>query len=266
MLRRYFSFLLLLWLSCGILSAKIAIYGDTRTHHDVHARIITAIAAHSPNIAFHTGDLVQRGNTDAEYDRWFEISAPLLQQCTIWPAKGNHERDRERFIDRFKLPLERSYYTVEHDSLQWLILDSTLDLRPGSEQYNWLDQQLPQSSLPTIVILHHPIFSSGEHGSEFGLELFLPELLESYGVVAVISGHEHQYEHLVHNGRHYIITGGGGAPIRELGNESPYSQVLFKKHHYIIAERASGALHLKVYDLDGALLDSFSIALPQGTD
>lgn len=261
MFRRLHALLLLLLLSGSFLGAKIAIYGDTRTHHDVHARIVAAIAAHQPSLAFHTGDLVQRGTTEAEYDRWFEISSPLLQLCPIWPAKGNHERDRDRFISRFQFPGGSSYYVVEHDSIRWIVLDSTLDLRPGSEQYTWLSQQLNLAALPIVIFLHHPIFSSGEHGSELGLELFLPALFESAGVLAVISGHEHQYEHLIHNGSHYIISGGGGAPIRELGDRSPYSLVLHKKHHYIIAERSSGALQMKVYDLDGALLDSFSISL-----
>ena len=252
--------MLLIWLCSEFLCAKIAIYGDTRTNHEVHARIISEIANHRPSIAFHTGDLVQRG-TAAEYDRWFEISAPLLELCPIWPAKGNHERIRDIFISRFHLPDARSYYNVEHDSIRWIILDSTLELNPGSEQYSWLVQQLNSSSLPVIVIMHHPIFSSGEHGSELGLDLYLPELFERTGVLAVISGHEHQYEHLIYNGSHYLISGGGGAPIREYGEPSPYSRVLAKQHHYIIAERSTEALSFTVFDLDGAILDSFSISL-----
>ncbi|HNT51993.1 MAG TPA: hypothetical protein PKH19_01225, partial [Candidatus Syntrophosphaera sp.] len=44
------------------LSAEIAFYGDTQANPRIHARIVDAIAARRPELAFHLGDLTQRGS------------------------------------------------------------------------------------------------------------------------------------------------------------------------------------------------------------
>lgn len=248
---------------CGYLNAgSIAIYGDTRTNNDIHTRVIEELAEFEPQIAFHSGDLSQRGQVQAEYDRWKSISAPLAGLCTIYPAKGNHERDRELFLANFPYLNGSSWYSVEQDSLSIVVLDTTEDLSPGSPQYEYLLQQVKaDSSLPVILIMHHPVFSSGEHGDELGLGLYLPQVLENSRVKLVISGHEHSYERLEHGGISYLVSGGGGAPLRERITEHPYSKTFVKKHNYIIAERVKDKLIISVYTLGKELIESFDISL-----
>lgn len=254
--------LLVILLTAWSLSAQIAIYGDTRTNDDIHRKIVTAISTHEPRIAFHSGDLVAKGIDQAEYDNFFDISLPLTQLCKIHPAKGNHERDAALFLKNFPAIGEKTYYSIAYDKMLFVLLDSTVELKPGSEQYNWLESELAANDLlPAIIIIHHPVFSSGAHGDELGLALFLPALFERYNVRAVFSGHDHNYERSEFGGIAYITTGGGGAPLRDAKHDNPHSITFQKEHHYCIGERVEDILYFLVFSESNSLMDDFLIHL-----
>lgn len=259
--RSLIPLILLLALLPALLSGVFAIYGDTRSNDEVHKDIITEIAARHPRLAFHTGDLTSKGMTTEQYENWRQISSPLLDICPVYPAKGNHERDRALFLKTFPYIGEKTWYTVEEDSLIFIVLDTTSDLSPGSEQYLWLKQITSHLTKPALVFMHHPVFSSGEHGDELGLSLYLPKLFTGTRVLAVFSAHDHDYERSVFEGIQYVVTGGGGAPLREGKERNPYSVFFTVEHHYIIVDEAPGKLTFNVYDLYGAILESFSISL-----
>ncbi len=258
MKRFSFLFITLLFWILSNLSAEIVIYGDTRSDENTHRKVVSAIAAHKPDIAFHTGDLNQKGIAQCEYDLFKSISQPILDLCPIYPAMGNHERSRKLFLDNFPALNGSSYYSVVHDGIRFILLDSTNDLSPSSPQYQWLQTALADS-LPGILILHHPVFSSGAHGDELNLQLWLPQLLKGSNIKAVISGHDHNYERSEYAGISYIVCGGGGAPMREARNPNPYSIVFALSNHYIIANREADHLECKVWDLENNLLDSFTL-------
>ena len=47
--------------SSSSLSQPIIIYGDSRTNHQIHQKIIDEIIETKPSLVFHTGDLVGNG-------------------------------------------------------------------------------------------------------------------------------------------------------------------------------------------------------------
>ena len=252
---------LLSFLFCLVFSslqARFAVYGDTRSNPDIHKQIVKQIASYKPEAIFHTGDLNNSGKNQKEYDNLFQIISPLTQFGEFYPTRGNHEKDLSLFLKNFPYLNGSSYYTVIYDSIRFIVLDSVLDLSPGSEQYRWLQKQL-QENIPSLLILHHPIFSSGEHNDELGLQLFLPELLQKSSIKAVFSAHDHNYERSEYKNITYIVTGGGGAPLREIYSHNPYSLVFSKQHHYLIGDREGALINFKVYTLSGELIDTFFI-------
>lgn len=245
------------------IQADIAIYGDTQAQEDIHRGIIGSIVKQAPSIAFHTGDLTLRGSDQEHYDKFFAISKPLLEICPIHPAKGNHDRSRELFLANFPNIGDETYYSVEHDSLLFIILDSTQDLKPQSDQFEWLQKILVSEGCGAkIVILHHPILSSGYKPGESGLELFLPSMFENTGVVAVFSGHHHNYERLQHKGITYFVTGGGGGELLTEHHSRQESKTLRIAHNYIILSRRGNELTCTAHGLEGQVLDSCVIPLP----
>ncbi len=243
------SLCLLLIAGVWLATADVLIYGDTRNHPEVHRVLIEQVKGLPLELAFHTGDQNAKGQTQAEYDDFKDIVSPLKD--FFYPVRGNHEKDLQLFQSNFPVVSEKSYYTVQHDGLKYIVLDSNLELLPGSVQHNWLKEQLAADELPKILLLHHPVLSSGHHGQELGLELYLPALLRKHKVLAVFCAHDHDFEHLYLDGIHYFVTGGGGAPLREMGTLSPYSLYFEKIHHYIIMQKTDKKLLLQTFDLEG---------------
>jgi len=252
------SLLISLFLLLGTLHAQIAIYGDTRSNPDTHRKVVAAMTKHEFKIAFHAGDLNSYGTQQKEYDLFHQITAPLTDKCTLWPARGNHEGNLELFLKNFPALKGKSYYTVRHDGIRFIILDSVQSLKPGSEQYKWLAGTLADS-LASIIIMHHPVFSSGANGDGLGLQQFLPNLLQKWNVKAVFCAHDHHYERSVFKGISYIVTGGGGAPLREPKHDNSYSLVFVQNYQFIIANRKGDAMQFTVYGLDDRILDSFTL-------
>lgn len=256
-------FSLLFSLAFTWLGADIAIYGDTQTSDSIHRQVVLAIAEHKPQIAFHTGDLSSRGSRQKHYDKFFTIEKPLSSLCAIYPARGNHDRSLELFLSNFQLLQGKTYYTVEHDSLLFIILDSTQDLQPRSPQYLWLLQTLKENPLTAkIVILHRPLFSSGFHGGDSDLALILPATFAGKNIIAVFSGHDHDYERSEYQGITYFVGGGGGGMLRSRLNFNPFSKVFQAQHHYLIASRSGKSLTVKAFNLKGEILDQTVLTLP----
>lgn len=252
---------LLISLFFSSLQARIAVYGDTRGGEAVHASIVQAVKGFEPHLVLHTGDLSSNGKTDEEFAVVKSIIAPLAP-VEFYPVRGNHERDEALFLKHFPQLKDSSRYVLERDSLVFIVLDSSKDLKPGSEQVTWLQTQLQAAKdKPAILLLHHPVWSSGAHGDELGLRAWLPLLLAESSVRAVISGHEHSYERSESEGITYLVTGGGGAPFRDARKPNPHSRIFIQAHHFLILERDGLLLRGKVYDPESALLDSFSIKL-----
>ena len=69
--------------------------------------------------------------------------------------------------------------------------------------------------------MHNPPYTATERDNavDQALRATLVPLFEQYGVDVVFSGDDHFYRHSLRNGIHYIITGGGGAPLHDVGTQ-----------------------------------------------
>jgi hypothetical protein len=84
---------------------------------------------------------------------------------------------------------------------------------PPGEQVEWLERELAASRADwKIVVGHHPVYSGGRHGNTDGLiEQFVP-LFKRHGVQAYLNGHNHNLEHVVADGIHYLTSGAASQP------------------------------------------------------
>jgi hypothetical protein len=81
---------------------QFVVYGDTRTRHDMHRRVIAAVLKHGmPDFVMHTGDLVADGADSAQWPVFFDIERELLRHAAFFPSLGNHERNNHQFYDFF---------------------------------------------------------------------------------------------------------------------------------------------------------------------
>ncbi len=172
-------------------------------------------------------------------------------------AMGNHDElmgHQAEQLSFFKLP--GYYYSVKKPGLEILVIDSNT-FANDQVQRQWLQKALSASKMPwKIVMGHHPIYSSGEHGMNAGLKKTLEPVLIQHHVDLYLAGHDHDYERFKPTGGvQHIVSGGGGAYLRDIDNQLPNSLLYLKVHHYLSFELKGELLKLKVIDKTGKQVD-----------
>jgi hypothetical protein len=96
-------------------SLRFIIYGDSRSGHEVHAQVVQSLLAEDPDLVLSTGDVVERGTEEGDWDRFFRVAAPLLRRVAVYMVPGNHEYARRglgaaRLFDLFAtmFPLQQA--------------------------------------------------------------------------------------------------------------------------------------------------------------
>jgi hypothetical protein len=148
---------------------------------------------------------------------------------------GNHERNHRSYYELFVLPQgggreEEQWWSIRWGDVLLIGLDSNLAYLKFTglrEETDWLKSVLAQEARYKFVFFHHPLWSSDAYyGGDEGLAALWHPLLLEYGVTAVFTGHAHNYEHIIRDGVHYIVTGGGGAPLSPLFSDRTPGSVL----------------------------------------
>jgi hypothetical protein len=116
------------------------------------------------------------------------------------PSPGNHDYETagaSGYFDYFGPnagPPGRGYYSFTAGAWLVLSLNSNVSSGVGSAQLAWLRQELQaQPARCVAAIWHHPLASSGPHGSDPRMREIWRTLME-FNAEIVISGHDHTYE------------------------------------------------------------------------
>lgn len=134
---------------------------------------------------------------------------------------GNHDIRTENGNPQvayagFNMPAR--YYTFQENEVQFFALDTNGNAN-WDAQLAWLEQELQQSKARwKIVFGHHPIYASGVYGPNPTFIRTFEPIFKKYRVQLYINGHEHHYERTRSiNGTTYLVTGHGGASLRDVG-------------------------------------------------
>ncbi|MCX6634438.1 MAG: metallophosphoesterase [Acidobacteria bacterium] len=257
----------------GSASFQFVVFGDTRTRHELHRKVVDAVVKTDPDFVLHTGDLVADGYDTAQWPVFFDIERELLRKTVFFPVLGNHERDNARFHEFFDV--KTPYYSFNWGSAHFALLDSDLINYSGSaiardrfwdEQIRWLDEDLGRSQKADFrfVIMHHPAITVNQknvgHVSKEAAALV--PLFERQKVTAVFAGHHHNYQRHVKNGVQYIVTGGGGAPLSPA--DPPLPDGITKKvesvEHFVTIKVEGDRGRVEVIALDGRVIESVELA------
>jgi len=249
------------------LAGDIVIFGDGRYNETIQRRVARAILSFKPSVVFTVGDSVNDGNDPIQWKLFNDINEPLLKTADYFPALGNHEKESPLYFDNFPFLNHKRWYSIEREGIHFIILDSNFDLRPGSDQYNWLAADLKGIKGEVkfrIAIFHHPIFDVGFHeADEKGLKPILLPLFQKYGICAVFSGHDHNYQRFKYEGIYFIVTGGGGANLYNQSRISPYLQKFEKTYHFCLLSCGADFLRIRIVGIDSRAIDDFTIPLPE---
>jgi len=247
------------------------VYGDTRTRHDVHRRVIGELMKHGiPDFIIHTGDLVADGNDSSLWPIFFDIEKDLLSKTAFFPSLGNHERNTRYFGEIFQA--EAPYYSFDWGNSHFIVLNSDIPNSAPSprmrdlfwaEQTKWLEDDLAshQKADHRFVVAHHPPFTAvfRRQGENEHMAALIP-MLEKYHVTAGLFGHDHNYQHYVKNGIHYIGTGGGGAPLYDVDKPpAGITRKVLSVENFVTISVNGKSVHARATAIDGQTIEEFDI-------
>jgi hypothetical protein len=245
-------------------------YGDTRTRPDAHRSVIQAMLKYShPDFVIQSGDLVENGNDTALWPIFFDIEHDLLNKVAFYPALGNHERNARAYFDFTQVP---QYYSFTWGNAHFAVLDTDIASMAANEparqaawkeQVQWLEDDLKknQNTEFRFVSGHHPPVTAvaSRQGNNPHITALMP-MFEQLHVNATLWGHDHNYQHYLKNGIHYVVSGGGGAPLYDV--EKPPQDILVKAvsiENFVRIRMEGKVAHVTAIAPDGKELDKFDI-------
>ncbi len=174
--------------------------------------IAKQIKREKPQFVIQTGDLVQLGTNAYS---WHTLMANLPLYASSRPflaAVGNHEHyiihSSKNFRTLFPYAFtgeKSSSYSVDIKNMHFTFLDpydggfAGMNSRMTTKQKEWvrkdLEKAVQKGAQWIFVVLHQPVFTSGEYANDVRLRNWILPLLFRYNVDAVFFGHSHLYEH-----------------------------------------------------------------------
>ena len=211
---------------------RFAVAGDSGAWPDptaeaIFGRLVRQVAALDPAPAFfaNLGDFAGPGTPD-RHARYLELVAPLAipDVCVI----GNHDLDDPGGPEAFANVHGPASFDFGCGHVRFVALDAAPgavgeivvgDEGPRADALAFLDERLAAAAEPQrVVLMHMPPHMGGhyaphpEWGFTRGEREFL-DILHTHGVRLVCCAHGLAFDHHVHEGIHFVMSGGGGTGL-----------------------------------------------------
>ncbi len=244
------------------------------------SRVIRAAYTDAPNARFmiYAGDLVTNGVGDAHWAEWFDAGGWILGMTPTLATPGNHEYDRDHvnltpfWRTIFTLPengvpgLEEQCYFVDYQGVRVISLNSNEKIE---DQAAWLEGILKNNpSRWTVVIFHHPVFSSARGRDNRELRESWKPLFDRYGVDLVLQGHDHNYgrgrnlperpDEVGGCGTMYIVSV-SGPKMYDLTSERWMDRAGENVQLYQVVDVTADTLNYRSMTVTGDLYDAFDL-------
>lgn len=245
-------------------SFRFAIMGDCRSNPKVLEKVAKDMAKSKPFLSVYSGDICyDRSYKSFKNEFFIPAHNELILDVPFYNAVGNHEdwaENTKAFTQSVSEGEEnKPFYSFEYGDVFFLILSSETGLSESSEQYKYAVEALENTDRRwKVAAAHIPAYCGGGHGENNTMKRFVSEVLEPGGVDVFVNGHSHFYQRNAVNGITHLICAGGGAPLYT-PKDKDYTVASAKKHHYLIADVTPTAIVFTVYDLEGNVIDEFSI-------
>jgi predicted phosphodiesterase len=196
-------------------SVRFAVIGDNGTGDAPEYEVGKQLAASHEKFPFTfvimMGDNLYGSERPQDFVNKFEApyKALLDAKVAFYATLGNHDDPNQRFYTLFNMGGKRYYSFRKGSNVRFFALDSNY---MDPVQLAWLEGELKSSGSDwKIAYFHHPLYSSGMHGSQTDLRVVLEPMFIKYGVNVVFSGHEHFYQRIKpQKGIQYFVSGSAG--------------------------------------------------------
>jgi tartrate-resistant acid phosphatase type 5 len=225
------------------------------------------------------GDNYQGGGCTPPYRGVYDyypnyVTAPQA----FWPVPGNHDYNdaplsayQSYFTWIPTVPDSgRRYYSKVLGDVEFFMVDSPGIVHDGggikdqtyfNVERNWLQSNMSMSKENghqwQIVVLHYPPYTSATtHPSNTSLQWDYA----AWGAEAVISGHDHVYERVMHDNIPYLTVGLGGQSRYSFGTPIPGSAVRYNSDYGALKLTATDTtLDFQFYSVSDGVVDNYQV-------
>jgi hypothetical protein len=242
---------------------------------------------------------------DEDDDWFFTYFQPyryLLNRIPVYPTIGNHDTgeaesvdDRDQLFDNlylnerfagedkygraslgpglfYRFSFGRDVEFVALDTSKERLFGARLIDHPKHADFierSFSAERRASRPMWQIPFSHHPPFSAGPfHFNTTSMHRLLP-MFEAGGVRAMFSGHEHNFQHSLHSGIHYVITGGGGKLRRSeptgIGYKAAHTQSWAGAFNFLIVSIDGETMTIHPFSEDGGEPVPLRRTTPDGT-
>lgn|GEM_PF-392029 len=248
------------------------------SNDSVQFKLFNRIASldNKPSFILHLGDMVFDASSDEDWV-YFDSSTLVIrnEKIPIIPVLGNHEYFGDSEIGsqnisrRFPELKDSSWRSFVFKNNAFILLNSNTEITKEMKerQNQWYNQELDKYDIDKsinniIVVTHQPPYTNGTGigfgDDEFVKDNFVEPFNKSKKAKLFLSGHCHNYEHLLIDDKHYIVSGGGGGPRRNIDLEGNYKDITIgiekekslRDFHFIRVEVSKDSLKLIVHTYD----------------
>lgn len=254
---------------------SFAVIGDTRSPDYEPWRVATGqVLEKGADFMLFSGDAVEVGPVQAQWDLWFQKGATALAQIPFVPTNGNHDQVVVTYFAQFALPGRERNFVMRYGNMVVVSMcDTPLDesTQLGTTYKDFLDTSLEANADATwkVVLNHRPLYSaSTNHGSALDLQDFWLPIIDKHNVDVVFNGHDHNYERskpmrnreavAAGEGTIFIVAAGVGAPLYDAG-VGFWTEISEKTENYLMVDVNDRTMNINAYRLDGTQLDSLTL-------
>jgi hypothetical protein len=247
-------------------SVRFGVIGDSGTGKAPQYEVGQQLAAYHQKFPFTfvimMGDNLYGTERPQDFVDKFEAPYKVLLDAKVdfYATLGNHDDPNQRFYAPFNMAGKR-YYSFKKGNVRFFSLDSNY---MDPVQLAWLEAELKNSGSDwKIAYFHHPLYSSGMHGSQTDLRVILVPLFLKYGVDAVFSGHEHFYQRIKPQDGIYYFVSGAAAELRSGDlKPSPMTAAGFDSDRsFMLIEVAGKELSFQAISRTGQTVDKGTILM-----
>lgn len=235
--------------------------------------------AKEETFVIHNGDLVDVGMTEIQWDWLLGHSQESLLKTTIAPIAGNHEEEKDAFIEHFNIKevpgsdtKTGAYYSYDYENTHFVMLNTNEDSKEynnfSKEQIEWMSKDIKEAKQRgmkwIIVTIHKGPYTTSNHATDIdimgdnGIRTKIAPMFSELGVDLVLQGHDHGYARTkpINNGK-VVQT----AKVKEKfnGNNVEYA-VNPKGTIYMIPATGGPKVYYKNKKIDPAYYDLFDKA------
>jgi hypothetical protein len=259
-----------------------AVTGDTRsTTQELWGQALDRAILDGAEFLAFTGDAVEAGTTQEQWDAWFGRGEPSEQtdRLATLPfmfANGNHDVGADPVWANFAQPGVERYATIRYGNAVFVVLnDDPFSMLANGESVedegaDYLRAALEANEDATwrFVVNHRPFYSaSTNHGSQDDIQQAWLPIVDEFEVDMVLNGHDHNYERskfvrggsVVADGQGtiYVVAAGIGAPMYGNGSDwwTAYSESV---PSYAMITIDGSTLTYTAKRLDGTVIDELT--------